>query len=129
MNKSKVLLVDDNLEYLELTSFYLRNQGYIVDTTSSGEEALSKIKKEKPAIVFLDLQMPKISGLELLKEIKAIYPDLPVIIVSAHGDKEKEEQIKKAGGTDFYCKGDDFTKAAQLIEMTLYGKLSESEEG
>lgn len=128
MNKNKVLLVDDNSEYLELTSFYLRNQEYMVDTANSGEEALSKIKKDKPAIVFLDLQMPKIGGLELLKKIKAIYPHLPVIIVSAHGDKEKEEQVKKAGATDFYCKGDDFTKAAQLIEMTLYGRLSESEK-
>ena len=127
MEKNKVLLVDDNPEYLELTSFYLKNQGYIVETANTGEEALSKIKKDKPAIAFLDLQMPKIGGLELLKKIKDIEPGLPIIIVSAHGNIEKEEEAKKAGAAGFYCKGDNFIKAAQLIEMTLYGQLSEEE--
>lgn len=128
MKKSKVLLVDDNPEYLELTRFYLKTQGYEVDTVNSGEEALSKIKKDKPAIVFLDLQMPKIGGLEVLKKIQAIDKKLPVIIVSAHGNKEIEEEVKKSGGAGFYCKGDDFTKAAQLIEMTLYGVLESEKE-
>lgn len=128
MEKHKILLIDDNPEYLELTSFYLKNQGYTVGTATSGKEALSKIKKDKPAIVFLDLQMPKPDGLELLKKIKRIDPKLPVIIVSAYGDREKEEQAKMAGAAGFYCKGDDYTKAAQLIEMTLFSKLSESEQ-
>jgi len=126
MKNFKVLLVDDNPEYLELISFYLKKQGYMVNTVNSGEEALSKIKQDRPAIVFLDLQMPKMDGLEILQKIKEIDKKLPVIIVSAHGNKEKEEEAKKLGSNAFYCKGDNFAKAALLIEMTLFG-LSGSE--
>lgn len=122
MKNFKVLLVDDNPEYLELISFYLKNLGYIVDTVNSGEKVLSKIKEEKPSIIFLDLKMPKMDGLETLKKIKEIDKKLPVIIVSAHGNKEKEEEAKKLGSDGFYCKGDDFTKVALLIEMTLFGR-------
>lgn len=127
MSKTKVLLVDNNPEYLELTSFYLKKQGYEVDTVNSGEEALSKIEKDKPKIVFLDLKMPKMDGLEVLKRIRAIDKKLPVIIVSAHGDIKIEEKTKELGANGFYCKGENYTKAAQLIEMTLFG-LSDSEE-
>ncbi|MDD5454521.1 MAG: response regulator [Candidatus Ratteibacteria bacterium] len=126
MKNLKVLLVDDNPEYLELIGFYLKKLGYIVETVDSGEKALSKIKEERPSIIFLDLQMPKMDGLETLQKIKEIDKTLPVIIVSAHGNKEKEEEAKKLGSNGFYCKGDNFAKAALLIEMTLFG-LSGSE--
>jgi len=99
--------------------------GYEVDSATSGEEALNKIEANRPQVVFLDLRMPGMDGIEVLKRIRAKDKKLPVIIVTGYGDREIEEEVSKLGISGFFPKGDDFSKAAQLIEMALIGLAGE----
>ena len=118
-------MVDDNADYLKVMTSWLESVGYEVDFATSGEEALKKIEREKPMVIFLDVRMPGMDGIGVLKRIRAKDKELPVIIVTAYGDREKEEEASNLGISGFFPKGADFSKAAQLIEMALIGLAGE----
>jgi len=125
MANEQILLVDDDKDYLEVMNSWLKSVGYEVEMANSGEEALNKLEANKPHVVFLDLRMPGMDGIEVLRRIRAKDKELPVIIVTAYGDREKEEKVNELGVSGFFPKGGDFSKAAQLIEMALIGLTGE----
>ncbi|MCG2706913.1 MAG: response regulator [Candidatus Omnitrophica bacterium] len=86
----KLLVVDDEKDVLETLRKRLSSEGYAVVTASDGEEALVKVKQENPDIILLDLMLPKLNGLEVLKEIRGKYKDKwrPIIIISAKSELE-----------------------------------------
>jgi len=97
----RVLVVDDEAPIRELVTFRLETIGYEVDSAESGEQALEKIKANRPDLVVLDVLMPGIDGLETCKRLKADDPDIKVVMLSAHGgQKDQEEGI--AAGADIY---------------------------
>jgi two-component system OmpR family response regulator len=86
---NKILVVDDDPNLLNLSATILRREGYEVVTAVDGEDALAKVEQEKPELVVLDLNMPKLNGFEVLAEIRKRYKHwIPVIINSAQGDLE-----------------------------------------
>ncbi len=90
MGKVIILLVDDEAIALSGWKFSLESAGYYVKTALSGGNALEIIEEEKPDIVFTDLIMPNMNGVEVCKNIKAIYPDIEVVLMSGHpGELEK----------------------------------------
>ncbi|WP_340063121.1 response regulator [Ascidiimonas aurantiaca] len=89
MSNIKILWVDDEIELLKPHIIFLQNKNYIVDTCKSGAEAIEDIKDQNFDIVFLDENMPGITGLEALNEIKALRPTLPVVMIT----KSEEEFI------------------------------------
>lgn len=125
MAEGNIILVDDDTDYLKVMSSWLQAVGYSVDTATSGKEALKKIEEKKPLAVFLDLRMPEMDGVEVLRRIRAKDRELPVIIVTGYGDKEKEDKLRELGTSGFFTKGENFSKAAQLIEMALIGLTGE----
>lgn len=96
MNKNKenqihpqspvILLVDDEADFRQATSKSLNRRGLEVEQAADGEQAINRVREKHPDIVLLDLKMPGMSGIETLKEIRAIAPSLPVIILTGHGD-------------------------------------------
>lgn len=92
--KYKLLIVDDDKDIVEIFQKRLLQEGYEVSVAFDGEEALLKVKEDKPDIVLLDLILPKINGFDVLQEIRRTYKDrwIPVIIISA---KDDLESIKK----------------------------------
>ncbi len=116
MDDFKILFVDDDSQILEIVELYLRRNGYEVTTSSSGVEALELIGNESFSLVFTDLIMPEISGLDLLKSAKQINPDIDVVIVTGYGTIESAIEALKLGGYDYLQKPINFERLKILID-------------
>src|SRR6266498_4127297 len=83
----QILIADDAPHISRSLSFILQREGFSVDVASNGEETLQKIREERPKVVFLDIVMPKMTGLDLCKEIKTdpLLKDTYIIILTAKG--------------------------------------------
>lgn len=114
--KSKILIIDDEEIIVSLFKRFLTRQGYEFHSASNGLDGLKKIEEVKPHLLFLDLKMPGIDGLEVLKRAKKIDADLPAIILTGHGDLNSAIQAVKLGAYDFMRKPIDDLEAL-LIEI------------
>lgn len=85
----KILWVDDEIDLLKPYTLYLKNKGYEVDTATNGQDAIELCEKEIYDIVFLDENMPGLSGLETLSKIKEVRPNIPIVMIT----KSEEENI------------------------------------
>jgi two-component system nitrogen regulation response regulator NtrX len=101
MTESVVLIVDDEEGIRESLSGIFEDEGYNVLTSSSGEEALRILKEQNPELILLDVWLPGIDGVQTLKDIKNMKPDLPVIVISGHGNIELAVKATKMGAYDF----------------------------
>lgn len=118
--KIKVLLVDDEIDFIQTMRFWLSSKGYSVSKALDGESAIRIIKKKAPDIIFLDLNMPVMDGLETLKRIREFNQNLPVIIISAYvTDKEKTKEITSYGISGVFYKGKNFDESLTLLETAL----------
>ena len=118
---SKILVVDDEVKACELLKRFLEKKEYDVITSSSGEDAIEKVKSEKPDAMLLDVRMPGMDGMEVLKQLREIAPLLPVILVTAYGNIDNAVQVVKLGAYDYLTKPLDTEK----IIVTLRNALSE----
>ena len=100
----KILLVDDEEGIRKVLGISLADSGYDVFTASSGEEALSIFRKERPPIVLTDIKMPGMDGVELLQKIKQESPDTEVIMISGHGDMDLAIGSLQSDAADFVTK-------------------------
>ena len=114
----KVLLVDDVEAFVNTLAQRLKMRELNVNTVYDGEQALAKVKSEEPDVMVLDLKMPGLHGMDVLKEIRKAYPNMQVIILTGHGTEKDEEEARRLGGFDFLRKPAD-------IE-TLVGKIKEA---
>ena len=119
MTLEKILLVDDEPRILELLSVALENEGYQVLEADNGKEALAQFKKEKPQVVLLDIRMPDMDGLEVLRQIKESNQTSSVIMMSAYGAMETVLQAIKRGAYDYLTKPVDLEKVKVLVKRTL----------
>ena len=113
-NSKVVLLVDDDPLIIRMYQNKLTNDGYKVNIATNGEEALIEIRKEKPDVILLDVMMPKMNGVETLKELKKDpnTQTTPVIILTNLGDKQEDvEGAKNLGALDYLVKSDVSLKA------------------
>jgi DNA-binding NtrC family response regulator len=97
----KVLLVDDEEQFLETLAERMRARGMEVTTATSAAEALKKVAQESYDAVILDLLMPQIDGIETLGILKKKNPDIQVILLTGHASVEKGVEAMKLGATDF----------------------------
>lgn len=102
--KEKILIVDDEKDILRALEFILSRDGYSVYTSSSGEEALEKIKKEEFDLVLTDLRMEGIDGLEVLRRVKELNSSTMVVIMTAYGTVESAVTAMKMGASDYIMK-------------------------
>lgn len=115
----KILVVDDEVDFLEVIKVRLEANGYEVVTASNGEEALKKIKDDKPDAVLLDVLMPGIDGLEVLRRIRKMYEKMPVYIITAFSTEERFKLANKFGASGFIVKTDDLSKEVERITSAL----------
>jgi DNA-binding response OmpR family regulator len=90
-----VLVVDDEETILEFLEYYLKRQGFKVDAAVDGQQALEKIKNNKPDLVILDAMLPKRSGYEIVKILQREYKDLPIIVITGHFRDMETQMIFK----------------------------------
>ena len=104
------LLVEDNVNYRQVLSDALLLHFPLigVDEAGDGREALRKVEYRRPDLIFMDIQLPGASGLEVTKEIKRVYNDIVVVILTSNGLPEYREQAFRNGADYFLSKDDDF---------------------
>ncbi len=113
--KADVLLVDDEEQFLKVLSQRMGGRGLKVDTSTSGEDALKKVKGKDFDAIVLDLAMPGMSGIDILKRIRSENPDLQIIMLTGHGSVESGVEAIKAGAVDFLEKPADINKIMEKI--------------
>lgn len=124
--KQKVLVVDDEVSILQSLSGILLDEGYGISLASSGEEALDQAKRDPPDLVLLDVWMPGADGLAVLGEIKKLYPQLPVIIISGHGNIETAVRATRLGAFDFIEKPLSIDRVLVSIQNAIeFSRLEE----
>jgi DNA-binding NtrC family response regulator len=99
-----VLIVDDELNIRRVLAAMLAREGYEVTTAGNGEQALAVLQKAPVHVVVTDLVMPGMSGLKLLERVGVEFPDVPVIMITAHGTVDSAVQALKAGAFDYITK-------------------------
>jgi two-component system response regulator FlrC len=114
-----ILIVDDEVEMRIAMSETLKHCGYPVETSHNAIDALNKLKKGEYAMVITDMTMPKRSGLELLKDIKELNPELPVLMVTAYGTIETAVEAMKHGAFDYILKPFKFDTFTFIVERAL----------
>lgn len=115
----RILLVDDDESLRRVTQFQLEQAGYEVATAAGGAEALQALQRSPQDIVVTDLRMPGLSGLELLRKIRADYPEISVVIVTAFGTIETAVEAMKAGAYDYVTKPVNPAELVLIIERAL----------
>ncbi|MBI4413647.1 MAG: response regulator [candidate division NC10 bacterium] len=117
---AKVLVVDDEPEAVELLVEFLSSKGYEVLTATSGEEALRRVKEDRPHLVLLDIRMPKMSGLEVLRRIREIDAEMGIIMVTAVNEEDVGRQALELGAFDYIVKPLDL----KYLERSLWYKIT-----
>jgi DNA-binding NtrC family response regulator len=124
----KVLVVDDEVAFANTLSQRLQMRDMIVGTAYDGEEALSKLKQEEPDVMVLDLRMPGMQGMDVLREAKKAYPLVQVIVLTGHGTDKDAEEAKKLGGFDFLNKPADIDHLERKIRNACQEKRGRTME-
>lgn len=119
----KVLLVDDEQDFLDALAQRMRNRGMEVTTTTSAEDALAKVTEEPYDAIILDLMMPKMNGLTLLKSIKQERPELQIILLTGFPSLEKGIEAMKSGAVDFLEKPADVDQLTTIIQKAKAQKM------
>ena len=125
--RKKILVVDNEPDFLEVIRIRLEAEGYEVITAANGKEALSKIKRENPDAVLLDILMPKLDGLQTLKRIRKQNKNLPVFMLTAFSNGKRFKQAKKLKSSGFIVKTSSIKKELENITRIL--KLSDKYRG
>src|SRR5918996_1533273 len=120
--RARILVVDDEAEIRRSVRMILEYEGYDVMEASSGPEGVALAEKESPDLVFLDVKMPGMDGLEALQRIRAFSESLPVLIISGHGTVSTAVEATKAGAFDFIEK----PLASERVLVTIRNVLNQS---
>ncbi|BCB97097.1 sigma-54-dependent Fis family transcriptional regulator [Dissulfurispira thermophila] len=127
MSKKLALVVDDEEGIRESLSGILQDEGYDVVTASSGEDALSIAQEHMPDIILLDVWLPEIDGLETLSRLKGIDANIPVIMISGHGNIEIAVKATRLGAYDFLEKPLSLEKIIITVKRALEHRTLEEE--
>ncbi|MEW6066715.1 MAG: sigma-54 dependent transcriptional regulator [Nitrospirota bacterium] len=127
MTGSVVLIVDDEEGIRESLSGILEDEEYEVLTSSSGEEAIKVLKEQNPDLILLDVWLPGIDGIQVLKEVKDMKPDLPVVMISGHGNIELAVKATKMGAYDFLEKPLSLERVLLTVRRAFERKILEME--
>ena len=115
----KILVVDDEPVICKMLVKFLTKKGYQASSALSGEEGLKKIKEDKPAIVLLDIRMPKMDGIEVLRQIKKIDQKIGVVMITAVKEDEVGLECMKLGAYDYITKpiGLDYLQNVLTVKL------------
>lgn len=129
MSLTKVLVVDDNEAFLEMSNFVLRTAGYDVELAPGADQALAKVPIFKPEVILMDIQMPEIDGMELTRRLKADPDTQHIVIVAftAFASKGDEMGLRAAGFDGYISKPVDVMTLAAEVRFWLEGPLSARE--
>lgn len=123
----KILVIDDDPSIRNMLAIVLKKSGFEVTCTESGKTALEKLKKESFDLVISDIKMPDISGIDLLKKIKVISPEIPVIMITAFASANDAVEAMKLGAEDYVTKPFSLDELKIIIDRAIYKTNIEKE--
>ena len=110
MERSKILIAEDEKTQRDLLEGFLIKEGFSVEAVANGREVLQKLKGNFFDIALIDYKMPELDGLQTLREIRKLYPDLPVVMMTAYGTVETAVASMKEGALDYLTKPIDLDR-------------------
>jgi two-component system nitrogen regulation response regulator NtrX len=119
MAQQRILIIDDEASIRESLSGILSDEGFVPLSAANAEEGLARLEEVRADLVLLDIWMPGMDGMEALKRIKELYPDLPVIMISGHGTIETAVQATRLGAFDFIEKPLSYDKIILALHNAL----------
>lgn len=117
--KPIVLVADDDPSILEILKLGFRTKGYEVITASDGKSAIQAIEQNRPDLLVLDIEMPHLTGIEVLRHLRKDWPTLPVVIMTAHGTISLAVEAMKEGATEFITKPFEMEQLLLVIQKAL----------
>lgn len=119
MNRYSVLLVDDEEEFVSALSERLMLRGIDVEIALDGEEALARMDEKPPDVVILDVMMPGLSGLEVLKRIRGLHPQTQVILLTGQGSTKEGIEGMRLGAFDYLIKPVDIEEMLERMKEAV----------
>jgi two-component system, NtrC family, response regulator AtoC len=122
---NNILIVDDDQKIRSVLSEILQAKGFSAIQAAGGKQSLELVRKAAPDVILLDLKMPGMDGMETLAELKIISPDIPIIIITAHGDVPTAVDAIKSGAYDFLVKPPDFDHLLIVVRRAIEKRVLE----
>ena len=122
MEEIKVLLVDDEDDFVKSLSERIQMRDLESDVAFNGEQALSLLGEDIPDVLVLDLKMPGLDGMEVLRRVRKTYPDLQVIMLTGHGSEKDEEEARRLGAFEYLQKPTEIDKLVEIIKKAYKHK-------
>jgi DNA-binding NtrC family response regulator len=119
MNPTKVLIVDDDPDIRHFFQKILTEMGYEVSTASGARESLTRIKRDPPDVLFLDIKMPKMDGLECLRRVRKIKRKLPIVMITGYEDLNSAQEAMRLGADEYVSKPFDLEEIRRLISELI----------
>lgn len=126
MGDIRILLVDDEENFINTISERLDLRDLTSDTAFNGQQALDCVDDREPDVMVLDLKMPGIDGMQVLRQVRAKYPDIQVIIQTGHGNDLDEAEARRLGVYDYLQKPVDIELLVELIKGAYQAKKASS---
>ena len=114
--KTRILIVDDNISLCETMSFILRHNGYAVTTAHSGPEAIERVRERPFDIIFMDIKMPVMDGVETYRKIEKIRPEALVVMITAYAVKDMIQKELQKRACEIIYKPLDIENVLAVIE-------------
>jgi two-component system NtrC family response regulator len=119
MERAKILIAEDEKNQRDLLEGFLKKEGFSVDAVANGREALQKLEGNFFDIALIDYKMPELDGLQTLREIRRLYPDLPVVMMTAYGTVETAVASMKEGALDYLTKPVDLEELLLILQKVM----------
>ena len=117
--KSQVLVVDDEEAICQLISHLLEQEGFVPLVALDGKTALQQLRTASPDVLIVDLKLPDLDGLEILRQAKALDEDLPVVILTAHAEVHGAVEAMRAAAFDYLAKPYDHQELVRVVRRAL----------
>jgi len=127
--KEEILVVDDDPQMLIAVNEALRCRGYSVTTAASGMEALCRLKEKHHKVVITDMRMPEVSGLDLLKKVRSMAPQTPVVLLTAYGTIQNAVDAMRLGAFDYLLKPFSIESLESVVRRALMSSPAKEEKG
>jgi DNA-binding NtrC family response regulator len=126
MQEFKVLMVDDEEDFVKTLAERMRMRDLSPDVALNGEQALEQVQQDVPDVMVLDLKMPGIDGMEVLRRVRKVYPQVQVIILTGHGSEKDEAEARRLGAFAYLQKPVDMEKLIKTLRDAYKRKLEDA---
>jgi DNA-binding response OmpR family regulator len=123
MKQIKVLLVDDEEEFVQTLAERIEMREIGSDVALNGEQALKKVDADAPDVMVLDLKMPGIDGMEVLRQTRKAYPHVQIIMLTGHGSKKDEKEARRLGAFEYLQKPVPIDELVKKIKLAYKKKI------